>query len=121
MKSIYQKALIWSWMVLLAWSSSALSAETPSSLAGATVISAEQAREMQSKGVLVVDTRVAFEYVEQHIKGAISIPYKEKSEKSVDFDARLDSFDLSKLPAKDTPIIFYCNAIILDYFCKIGK
>src|SRR3990172_5603209 len=85
--------------------------QTPESLAGTTVVTAEMAKSMVEKGVLIVDTRVANEYVEQHIKGAVNVPYKEKSAKSVNFDASQDSFDLSKLPAdKNTPVIFYCNA-----------
>lgn len=88
-----------------------LAADTPRELAGATVVGAEQARAMVDKGVAIVDTRVAHEYVEQHIKGAISVPYKEKSAKRPDFDPRLDKFDLTKLPAdKAAPVIFYCNA-----------
>lgn len=84
---------------------------TPPDLPGVMVVTAAQARDLMAKGVLIVDTRVASEYVEQHIKGAINIPYKEKSAKSPDFDPKLDRFDLSKLPAdKNTPIIFYCNA-----------
>ena len=84
---------------------------TPDSLAGVTVVTAEKAKAMMEGGVLIVDTRVANEYVEQHIKGAVNVPYKEKSAKSVNFDASQDSFDLSKLPAdKSTPVIFYCNA-----------
>jgi rhodanese-related sulfurtransferase len=84
---------------------------TPESLPGVTVVTAEKAKAMMEGGVLMVDTRVANEYVEQHIKGAVSVPYKEKSAKSVNFDASQDSFDLSKLPAdKHTPVIFYCNA-----------
>lgn len=84
---------------------------TPPDLPGVTVVTAQQARDLMAKGVLIVDTRVANEYVEQHIKGAVSIPYKEKSAKSPDFDGRLDSFDLGKLPPdKSTPVIFYCNA-----------
>ena len=83
---------------------------TPKSISGVTVITAEKARSMVEKGVLIVDARVANEYVEEHITGARNIPYKEKSAKSADFDARQDSFDLSKLPAnKRTPVIFYCN------------
>ncbi len=85
--------------------------QTPESLSGTTVITAEKAKSMVEKGVLIVDTRVANEFVEQHIKGAVNIPYKEKSTKSVDFDAKQDSFDLSKLPPdKNTSVIFYCNA-----------
>ena len=84
---------------------------TPDSLAGVTVVTSEKAKTMAEGGVLIVDTRVANEYVEQHIKGAVNVPYKEKSAKSVNFDASQDSFDLSKLPAdKNTPVIFYCNA-----------
>lgn len=99
--------------VLLAFPTVALSSgpQTPESIPGVTVVTAEKAKAMADSGVLIVDTRVANEYVEQHIKGAVSIPYKEKSAKSADFDARHDSFDLSRLPAdKNTPAIFYCNA-----------
>jgi rhodanese-related sulfurtransferase len=85
--------------------------QTPESISGATVVTADKAKAMADSGVLMVDTRVANEYVEQHIKGAISIPYKEKSDKSVHFDVRQDSFDLEKLPTdKNTSVIFYCNA-----------
>ena len=85
--------------------------QTPESIPGATVVTAEKAKAMVEKGMLIVDTRVANEYVEQHIKGAISVPYKEKSEKSVNYDPIFDSFDLSLLPAdKSTPMILYCNA-----------
>ena len=84
---------------------------TPPDLPGVTVITAGQARDLMVTGVLIVDTRVANEYVELHIKGAVSIPYKEKSAKTPDFDGRLDRFDLAKLPRdKGTPVIFYCNA-----------
>lgn len=99
-------------LLVIALSSPALAAvQTPDSISGTTVVTAEKAKEMVASGVLIVDTRVANEYVEQHIKGAVNVPYKEKSAKSVKFDSSQDSFDLSKLPAdKNTPIIFYCNA-----------
>lgn len=85
--------------------------QTPPELPGVTVVTAAQARDLMAKGVLIVDTRVAGEYVEQRIKGAVNIPYKEKSTKTPEFDGRLDRFDLGKLPRnKDTPVIFYCNA-----------
>ena len=107
-KSLYSfLGLIVMALPALAWAGP----QTPESLSGTTVVTAEKAKSMAEKGVLIVDTRVANEYVEQHIKGAVSIPYKEKSDKSVDFNAKLDSFDLSKLPAdKNTAVIFYCNA-----------
>ena len=84
---------------------------TPESLQGATVITADKAKAMVEKGTLIVDARVADEYVELHIKGARSIPYKEKSAKSVDYDAKLDSFDVAQISTdKSKPVIFYCNA-----------
>ena len=83
---------------------------TPKLLPGATVITAQQAKEMMDKGVRLYDTRVDYEYKESHIKGAISLPYKEKSAKEVDFDQKQDAWDVSKLPQdKDTPIILSCN------------
>lgn len=85
-------------------------AETPESLPGATLVTAEEVLKMQAAGMLVIDARIASEYADAHIKGAISIPYREKSEKSVTFDAGQDEFALAKLPAdKATPMIIYCN------------
>jgi rhodanese-related sulfurtransferase len=89
---------------------SAAMADTPDSLKGATLVDAAKAKSLFDSGVKVIDARVAIEYAESHIKGAVSVPYKEKSAKSVDFDASQDSFDLSQLPAdKNAAILFYCN------------
>lgn len=97
--------------LLLAIAGNALAAETPPTLPGVTVISAEQARKLADGGVPLFDTRVANEYAQEHIKGARSLPYKEKSAKDVRFDPKEDSFDLAKLPpARSAPVIFYCNA-----------
>jgi rhodanese-related sulfurtransferase len=83
---------------------------TPETISGATLVTAERAKTLMDHGALMIDARVANEYVEQHIKGASNIPYKEKSDKSVNFNANKDRFDISKLPAdKSTEIIFYCN------------
>ena len=88
-----------------------LAAETPATLAGAHNVTAEEVKKMLDSGVPVVDTRVATEYAEKTIKGAKSVPYKEKSAKEVGFDAGLDQFDLGKLPAdKGAPIVFFCNS-----------
>lgn len=85
-------------------------ADTPGNLKGATVVDAVKAKSLLDAGAMAVDARVANEYADSHIKGAISIPYKEKSAKTVDFDASQDSMDLSKLPAdKNAALIFYCN------------
>lgn len=92
---------------LMAWAG-----DTPDKLDGATVVNAQKVKQLQDSGVPVIDTRVAAEYAEAHIKGAKSVPYKEKSAKVPDFDVSQDSFDLSKLPAdKATPLVFYCNGL----------
>lgn len=84
---------------------------TPEKLDGVKVVSAEQARDLQAKGAPVIDTRVAAEFAEKAIKGAVSVPYKEKSAKDTTFDKAQDSFDLAKLPGdKSAAVVFYCNA-----------
>lgn len=101
-----------SWLVAGLLQSPIVSAnETPQELAGATIATADQVKRMLDSGVLVVDTRVGNEFAETRIKGALNIPYKERSSKARDFEAALDSFNLAKLPAdKGRPIVFYCNA-----------
>jgi rhodanese-related sulfurtransferase len=95
----------------LCMAASAWAAETPSTLDGVKLVSAEQARDLQAKGVPMIDTRVAAEYAEKTVKGAISVPYKEKSAKDAAFDKSQDSFDLAKLPAdKNAPLVFFCNS-----------
>ncbi|MDP3671435.1 MAG: rhodanese-like domain-containing protein [Telluria sp.] len=90
----------------------ALAKETPTSLKGAEVVDAAKAKALIDAGVKVIDMRPGNEYAEAHIRGAINVPYKEKSAKEVDFDAALDSIDLSKLPAdKSAPIITLCNGV----------
>jgi len=89
----------------------ATAAPTPEKLAGVKVVGAEEVQQLLAKGVPVIDTRVASEYAEKTIKGAISVPYKEKSAKSTDFDRSLDSFDVSKLPAdKNAALVLFCNS-----------
>ncbi len=88
----------------------ALASETPPSLSGATVVTADKVKALVDAGAVVVDTRVAAEYAEAHVKGARSVPYKEKSAKSAGFNAADDHFDLAKLPSdKAAPVVFYCN------------
>ena len=97
-------------VALLTAASTASFADTPMSLAGATMVTAEQAKKLADGGTPVIDARLANEYAEAHIKGAKSVPYKEKSGKDAKFDPKDDSFDLSKLPAdKNAPVIIYCN------------
>ena len=91
--------------------SDAQAAETPPTLQGVKVISAQEGKPMLDKGVAFIDARVAAEYAEKTIKGAKNVPYREKSAKSVDFDRAQDQFDLGKLPNdKAAPVVFFCNA-----------
>ena len=97
-------------LVLAGTVGAAVAAETPPGLAGATVVTAEQAKALADGGAAMIDTRVANEYVQEHIKGAKSVVYKEKRPKDVKFDPKEDSFDMAKLPAdKNAPVVFYCN------------
>jgi rhodanese-related sulfurtransferase len=97
--------------IVLALAGAAQAEQTPQSLAGVKVVQADEVQQLMKSGVAVIDARVANEYAEEHVKGARNVPYKEKSDKSVDFDSKKDSFDLSKLPGdKKAPLVFYCNA-----------
>jgi rhodanese-related sulfurtransferase len=89
----------------------ALAQETPAKLDGVKLVTAEQARDLAAKGAPLVDTRTANEFAEKSAKGAINVPYKEKSAKDPGFDKAQDSFDLAKLPAdKAAPLVLFCNA-----------
>ena len=76
----------------------AQAADTPATFAGTKLVSAADVAKVQAGGAVVIDSRVAAEYAEGHIKGAINVPYREKSAKAVDFDASQDEFSLAKLP-----------------------
>src|SRR3974390_179667 len=97
-------------LVSIVLSGVARAGDTPATLAGAKLISAEEVAKAQAAGALVGDARVAAEYADGHIKGAINVPYREKSDKDVNFDASQDEFNLAKLPAdKAAPVVIYCN------------
>jgi rhodanese-related sulfurtransferase len=86
---------------------------TPTSLPGAKVISAAEARALIAQGVPVYDVRVEDEYKNAHVPSAQSVPYKEGSAKEVDFDRADDQFALNKLPKdKNAPFIMYCDGTI---------
>jgi rhodanese-related sulfurtransferase/ABC-type phosphate/phosphonate transport system substrate-binding protein len=83
---------------------------TPRELPGAGVIDAAAVAELMRAGAVYVDTRTDAEFKAGHVPQARLVPYVEKSAKDTDYDARLDSFDLAKLPQdKAAPIIFACN------------
>lgn len=83
---------------------------TPRQLPGAKVVDAAAVAELMRAGATYIDTRTEAEFKAGHVPQARLVPYVEKSAKDTDFDARLDSFDLAKLPRdKSAPVIFACN------------
>lgn len=86
---------------------------TPTSLPGAKVVSAAEARALIERGMPVYDVRVAEEYQTAHVPGAILVPYNEASAKEVGFDPGDDQFALNRLPKdKNTPFMMYCDGTI---------
>ncbi len=86
-------------------------AETPANLPGGRVVSVEDAKKLlDAKTAVFVDTRSVVNFGKGHVPGAVTAAYKEKSEKVVDFDAKIDSFDFDKLPKdKTAPVVFYSD------------
>lgn len=83
--------------------------ETPMSIPGGSYVDAAKAKALHDKGALFVDARVAAEYAEKHIKGAVNVVFKEVHKKVSKLDPK-DGFDLKKLPAdKARAMVFYCN------------
>jgi len=83
---------------------------TPSVLAGAKIVTAEEVQELVKKGATFYDVRTDREYREKHCKGAILLPYVEKSKKEVGFDMEQDEFKLTDMAKdKSAPLIFACN------------
>lgn len=91
-------------------STSVMAAEdTPTSIPGGNYVDVDKAKSLHDKGALFVDARVAAEYAEKHVKGAINAPYKETHAKVSKVDPA-DKFDLGKLPGdKSKAMVFYCN------------
>lgn len=96
---------------LLATPAARASDETPTTVAGAKVISVDEGKALAAaKGALFVDTRNAMNFGKGHVPGAVSASYKEKSEKVANFDASKDEFELAKLPAdKNAKVVFYSD------------
>lgn len=85
------------------------SEETPMSIPGGTMVDAVKAKAQMDKGAVMVDARVAAEFAEKHIKGAINVVFKEVNKKVAKLDPK-DEFDMKKLPAdKAKALVFYCN------------
>lgn len=82
---------------------------TPAALPGATRVGAREVEDLLRRGVAFVDVRTEKEFKERRVKGAVLVPYTEKSLKDIAFDPAADTFaGIDKLdPAK--PVIFACN------------
>lgn len=108
LSSIPKLAAALTFVVLM--SGMAQAGDTPATLVGTKLVSSADVVKLQSGGAAVIDSRVAAEYAEGHIKGAVNVPYREKSAKDVAFDASQDEFNLAKLPGdKAAAIVIYCN------------
>ncbi|MEO8081242.1 MAG: rhodanese-like domain-containing protein, partial [Caldimonas sp.] len=82
---------------------------TPDAIKGAQRVSAEEVADLVRKNVTIADTRSQKEYDSEHVRGAVLVPYVEKSLKETDFDPTKDDFAaLAKLP-KEAPVVFLCN------------
>ncbi|HET6720848.1 MAG TPA: rhodanese-like domain-containing protein [Rhodocyclaceae bacterium] len=83
--------------------------ETPHAIPGGTYVTTPQAKAQFDQGALFVDARVAAEFAEQHVKGAVNVVYKEKHGRVSKIDPE-DSIAMDKLPAdKAKAMVFYCN------------
>ena len=84
---------------------------TPEQLEGGRIIDAGEAKQLlEGGGAHFIDTRSALNYGRGHLPGARLIPYTAKSAKRADFDAALDRFPLTELPANpDATLIFYSH------------
>jgi rhodanese-related sulfurtransferase len=84
---------------------------TPTALSGGKVITVEEGKKLlDAKAATFVDTRSVVNYGKGHVPSALVAAYKEKSDKVVTFDAKVDSFELDKLPKeKSAAVVFYSD------------
>jgi 3-mercaptopyruvate sulfurtransferase SseA len=85
--------------------------QTPATIAGGKVITADEAKKLlDGRKAAFFDTRSAVNFGKGHVPGAKAIPYGEKSEFAENFDAAVDRFDVSKLPAdRNGALVFYSD------------
>lgn len=95
---------------------------TPEVLPGASIVTAEQVKQLMAQGVPLYDVRPHSHYRQGHIPKAINLPYEMNSPKEVDYDDSLDRWDVSRLPKdKNSPIIFQCNGAECWYSYKASR
>jgi rhodanese-related sulfurtransferase len=82
---------------------------TPAELTGVQRVTARAAYELAEKGAKLVDVRTEKEYATKHARGAVNLPYVEKSLKEIDYDVKKDQFaGLASLNKADA-VVFFCN------------
>lgn len=109
MKKSARLALTLALGLLVGTAALAADVETPRELPGGKILTAAQAKDLVGKAQFF-DMRKAVNYGRGHIPGAVALPYDQKSEFSVDFDASVDRLDWSQLPAdKGAPVVFYSD------------
>ena len=79
---------------------------SPGSIEGARVIDAERLIELATSldGLVIIDSRIVEDRGEGHIEGSRHL---------VDRDTNCETL-AALLPAKSTPVVFYCNGINCD-------
>ena len=84
---------------------------TPTEIKGGKVISTDETKALlDKKEAKFFDLRSPVGYGKGHLPGAVSLPYKEKSEYVADFDTSVDEFDMSTLSKdKNTKMVFYSH------------
>lgn len=84
---------------------------TPTELKGGKVISTDEAKALlDKKEAKFFDFRSPVNYGKGRLRGAVNLPYKEKSEYKADFDASVDKLDMSALPKdKNAKMVFHSD------------
>ena len=110
-----KKSLIWVFAALMLFTACGQDKENTQG-AGYMNITAEQAKEIMDsqEGYIILDTRTQEEYDDEHIPGAILIPYDEVTEKAE-----------GVLTDKDQLILVYCRSgrrskIAAEALVKLG-
>jgi rhodanese-related sulfurtransferase len=82
---------------------------TPAELTGVQRVGAREAYELSEKGAKLVDVRTEKEYATRHARGAVNLPYVEKSLKEIDYDVKKDQFTGLASLNKSDALVFFCN------------
>jgi rhodanese-related sulfurtransferase len=82
---------------------------TPAELTGVQRVGAREAYELSEKGAKLIDVRTEKEYATRHARGAVNLPYVEKSLKEIDYDVKKDQFPGLASLNKSDALVFFCN------------